>query len=431
MEDCFFNNIGFSCKKDDEKQIKRLLEIIGVDFSASLEPCFCMNFDYFSNACMGRNNTSLGLDEIFSILNRSFEEFILLGEYEDYESWCDRHIRHEEVYDSKTNKIYIGDNEYCYGNMTMFGHSVYDLIKEECERKALERDVPVKWKEYDLGVGVYPVGADFSDICEDVLDEKGDLEELGQKTEIKNITIVNIAEEKIKKIIDEAAKYGYEDIVQLLNDSFDLKYNPSRPAIIKHKPNQVQRYFADMIDHFLESWDSYTVEDLVNPCDKEMLNNIGNDEYLQIRNIRWHEDYHDYILDYYYNDKYLGTARVPTDGILGGALELKVLVSDSPVYTGKKSLWYEYRFLNLDYKAIKKHILRLFSDEVDKIEVIDEYKTGDPENDYISREDIKKITIKKNDSGDSLKAYNYENKKKLIDVARRFGIDYLKFDIQE
>ena len=121
-------------------------------------------------------------DEIYAIATMIFGD-IKLDYYEEIgHDVSDYYCKTEIEIDNKTYKIIT--SEYCYGDYTVFdGESVWEHIKEKCERKAKKENVEICW--YDEDGEFYPNDDDFSDLCNNVLDELGGIEKIGQKVKNK------------------------------------------------------------------------------------------------------------------------------------------------------------------------------------------------------------------------------------------------------
>lgn len=213
-----YSNIGFSCAKKDAKQVRKLLECMGIDFDDFHGSEAGVINSKFWNAELGYDNSGLKALDIYLIVNKLFKETTIFYESEEGNNTSDYYSRYEEIYDPKTNKILIGEKEYCYDGNEVFGKSAYDLIKEECEKAAKEKGIPIEWGEY------YPEGEEFYWLCEGILEEHGGIQGLGTKEYTKDISDIDIKQEDIIKIIDNAAKNGYNSLVDLILEAFNLNY---------------------------------------------------------------------------------------------------------------------------------------------------------------------------------------------------------------
>lgn len=213
-----YSNIGFSCTKKNAKQVKELLECMGIDFDALRGSEAGVIDSMFGDAEMGCDKSKLKAVEIYTIVNKLFKDTTILYESEEGNNTNDYYSRYEEIYDPKTNKILVGEENYCYDGDTVFGQSAYEIIKDECEKAAKEQGVPIEWGEY------YPEGDKFYSLCEGILENYGGIEGLGTKEYTEDIPDTDIKQEDIISIIDNAAKKGYNSLVDLLLKAFSLDY---------------------------------------------------------------------------------------------------------------------------------------------------------------------------------------------------------------
>ena len=211
-----YSNIGFACAKKNDKQVKNLLECMGIDFDDVHGSEAGEINSMFWKAEMGCDNSELKAEEIFAIVNKLFKDTTIFYESEEGNNTSDYYSRYEEIYDPKTNKISIGEKDYCYDGNEVFGESAYELIKEECEKAAKEQGIPVEWGDY------YPEGEDFYGLCEGILEDHGGIEGLGTKEYTKNISDIDIKQEYIISILDTAVKKGYDSLAGLLRETFCL-----------------------------------------------------------------------------------------------------------------------------------------------------------------------------------------------------------------
>ena len=277
-----FSNIGFSCKKQDIKLVKIFLKYLGVEFdnvhgseAGIINPKF-NNYDD-----MGRYSSKYETEVIYTIINKLFDKVCIYYEREEGNNTSDYYDRYEEVYDAETNMIYIGEKNYCYGDNTVFNQSIFEGIKDKCEEKAKNKNIPIKWREeFD---GIYPEGQKFINLCNKVIDSCGGIEELGTDIDYREIDSVDISESIIYEIIDEAAKYGDEDIIERLKEAFFNDYEPNRPKkieerlpivqkTIKNNINRINRNQEDLIaEHIIRTNESY---ENINSLDKDFT--VGN-----------------------------------------------------------------------------------------------------------------------------------------------------------
>lgn len=209
-----FLSIGFTNGKKDEL-IKKLLECLGVDFderyssqtgeiSSAFSPDYIGDLAYYYEPI-----------QIYGLLNKIFGQTFLYYEAEEGNDTNDYYSRYEEIYDPINNEINVGETDYCYDGDTVFGESVYDLIKEECEEAAKKQNIPIEWGEY------YPEGEEFYWLCKGILDDNGGLSGLGTREETKTLDEVDkikIETDIIDKILSTAKEKGYDDIEKIVTE---------------------------------------------------------------------------------------------------------------------------------------------------------------------------------------------------------------------
>lgn len=213
-----YSNIGFSCAKKNAKQVRKLLECMGVDFVDLHGSEAGIINSKFWDAELGCDNSELKTEVIYTIVNRLFEGTTIFYESEEGNNTSDYYTRYEEIYDPKANIVFVGEKDYCYDGNEVFGQSAYDLIKDECEAAAKKQGIPIEWGDY------YPEGEEFYYLCEGILEDNGGIEGLGTKETTKEIPSVEIQQEDIIRLIDDAAKRGYNSLVEMLLKGFDIKY---------------------------------------------------------------------------------------------------------------------------------------------------------------------------------------------------------------
>ena len=111
-----FSNVGFICEKENIENVKKLLECMGIDFDKVHGSEDGEINDMFWNVVdIGRDNSDFQPEEIYTIVNKVFENTIILYESEEGNSISDWYSRFEEILDPKKNKIYCGEYDYCIG----------------------------------------------------------------------------------------------------------------------------------------------------------------------------------------------------------------------------------------------------------------------------------------------------------------------------
>ena len=153
-------------------------------------------------------------------VNKIYSDTTIYFESETGSDTNDSYRRYEEIYNPRDKIVYIGELDYCYDGDTVFGESVFDILRDECEAAAIEEGIPIEWGDY------YPEGDEFSDLCYGILEEHGGLYGMGERTDTKSIENLNveIESDKLKSIIDNAAKNGYNDLVKDITRAFEMDY---------------------------------------------------------------------------------------------------------------------------------------------------------------------------------------------------------------
>ncbi len=217
-----FENIGFY-NSDNPEQVKQFLECVGVDFTDVHASEAGTIGKQFRNATMGENHSDLIPVKLYEITNRLFGETVIFFEKESGSNTSDAYYRYEEIYDPKTNSIYIGEMDYDYGEGTVFNVSPYKLIKNECEMVAKERNIPIQWDIRDCG-DLRPTGDEFSELCEQIYDKHGGLEGLGTRQKTENIPDdIIITDDDINNVITNLKAGWCDDLLLLFLMAFRRK----------------------------------------------------------------------------------------------------------------------------------------------------------------------------------------------------------------
>lgn len=221
-----FCNVGYSCEKKNARNVKKLLECFDVDFTERYgSEAGEINYMMWNVDDMGSYTGDYNLNEIYHIVNRVFNNTKIFYEYEVGNNTSDWYHRNEEIYDPETNNIYIGETDYCYGDGEVFGSTPYELIKEECEKTANDKNISIEWR--DDYSGICPVGEPFIKLCREIYDNHGGMEGLGTRQEKKSIPEMEIRQDVIIRLINEAAYRGYIGIVEDLKSAFNCDYEAS------------------------------------------------------------------------------------------------------------------------------------------------------------------------------------------------------------
>lgn len=215
-----FSRIGYICKDNNQKNVKELLTCMGINFSRVRGSEIGERNLMFDDATLGLNDGALEPKVIYTIVNRLFENTYILYDSEIGNDTNDSYYRYEEIYDPEKKIVHIAEIDYSYDGYEAFGESVFLLIKEECEKEAKTHNIPVKWD--DEGA---PDSDDFYDLCDKVLDSHGGLSALGKKERTEAISTVEIKKEVVNKIIENAVKYGYDNLTKLIKQFFENVLN--------------------------------------------------------------------------------------------------------------------------------------------------------------------------------------------------------------
>ena len=89
--------------------------------------------------------------------------------------------------------------------------------------KAKKENVEICW--YDEDGEFYPNDDDFSDLCNNVLDELGGIEKIGQKVKNKKKIKVKIYKNIIKDLIKKAEELNYKKLEEMMTKTFNNLIN--------------------------------------------------------------------------------------------------------------------------------------------------------------------------------------------------------------
>ena len=91
-----FSNVGFICEKENIENVKKLLECMGIDFDKVHGSEDGEINDMFWNVVdIGRDNSDFQPEEIYTIVNKVFENTIILYESEEGNSISEWYSRFE------------------------------------------------------------------------------------------------------------------------------------------------------------------------------------------------------------------------------------------------------------------------------------------------------------------------------------------------
>ena len=191
-------------KENNYELLKQLLECYGLNVEKEYKEVVC-------NCELDEKE----LDEIFAISNTLFNDVSLYYESSGGHSVTDYYYGTKISYSCdgiKETETY----DYCYGEGTINDKPVWIILKDECENQAKKKHIKVEWDEE---YGLYPAGDDgddFYDLCQSILRNHGDLEGLSTKKVKTDIKFIIINQETIQKIIENANKYKYKELLKIL-----------------------------------------------------------------------------------------------------------------------------------------------------------------------------------------------------------------------
>lgn len=201
-----FSNIGFLCKHNKEI-IMQLFECLGVDFDNVFESVACSPSNRFRPVIMGSIiRKSFEISDLYHIVNKLFNNVFIYYEFEKGNNTSDYYYRREEIYDPLKEELLIRECDYAYGNMVVFGQSVYDILKDEMEERAKQNSIFIKWKRDFL---LQPVGEEFINLCELIIDEHGGLPKIGTKDIVEKIPNNKLNRKLIQEIANIAGELVY------------------------------------------------------------------------------------------------------------------------------------------------------------------------------------------------------------------------------
>ncbi len=434
-----YSQIGFSCEKNGDR-VHELLECFGIDFNDYQSSKAGYIGDFYPDD-VGGYKSDLSVKEIYYIVNKVYSDTTIYYESETGSDTNDSYRRYEEIYNPKDQIVYIGELDYCYDGDKVFGESVFDILRDECEAEAMEKGIPIEWG------GDYPEGEEFSDLCYEILEEHGGIYGMGERTDTKSLEDlkIEIESEKLKSIIDNAAKNGYNDLVEDITKAFEMDY--VSPFVQKQekknkkktkKPSRDQLAVAKEIDKLNLELESTSLADVFWTYDQDAIDSLNEDDLIELAYYTETPDAPDEYVVLYHDGIKIASFEccANSDYVPAGVQGVGGLVY-TWAYIKKKEdgdlfLKYEYRFLNLEYEAIRKEILDLIGDK-EKIPVLDIYRTKNnndneeisvlwPGGNFVSKDSVLK-------ERDEFKYIDRGFENHIIKNARYLGIDYLKYDL--
>ena len=212
-----FENIGASTIKEMKDMVKQTMECFGVDF----EEVHCTEtgvIDYtFSPDLVGSNVERIDPHELFLLLNQLFGSTYVYYEAEEGNNTSDYYFREEKIYNPKTMEVRGGIKDYCYGDNEVFGESVYVVLQEEIEKKAMEKNIPISWDDEGYYFGPDWDNEEFAELCEEVAWNHS-IEKLGTKQYVEEIEIKELEDALIDTLIEKSTAKGYAELLLLLQE---------------------------------------------------------------------------------------------------------------------------------------------------------------------------------------------------------------------
>lgn len=417
-----YDQLGFRCDDIFRNQVKDLLECFGVDF----EKKYGVNVDRFYSVDLDDYgvlvDSRYDIETIYAVVSRLCHDVVIYYEYEHGNTICDAYNRYEKLYDPAEKKVFIGKAEFCYDGYQVFGSSVfYSMLKEECEKAAKKKHIPINWDV--AGYEMIPGSEEFNDICIDVLDEKGGLEYLGRKSYTEPIPDVEIEQEIIIRLIDDAAKIGHNTLAILIGKTFSVDYKSpfmrDLPDADSHYNERIYYRYRDTLlkikryNELYKTGYSYKYW-WRNDCDIKVLERIKNGTELRIKSYPVNG-----ILAFaevYYGDALIGvkdTKCFPKEALgLGENAFLWLVVKKSKKEFVNTS--FNYRLLDLNFDLLKDEIIKRVGRQytVQKGDIPQLLESITINGDYISE----------------LKVENEYDRQYLLQVANILGMDILRFD---
>ena len=187
-----------------EKVLNQFLECYGyeIDNYGSLNDINC---DYYED-----------LDSIYAIASVAFGNIHFYYEYSEGHTVSDGYSGDEIDYNEnndgkKKEKSY----DYCYGEFLSNGENGWYILKNEIETEAKKRKIKIKWE--NSRDDIYPSGEegdDFYELCSEILEKHGDLEGLSTREKTSKIKKIEVDQDKIMEIIENAKNKNYLELVE-------------------------------------------------------------------------------------------------------------------------------------------------------------------------------------------------------------------------
>ena len=387
-----FSNIGFSCINKNVERVKEVLECMGIDFDDSRDSEDGVINEMFLNIVeKGCNHSDFKPLEIYLIVNNIYNNTTIFFETEEGNNTSDWYSRHEEIYNPNTNKIMVGEYNYCVG---------------EGEDKEIN-----KW--------------------------------------VENIKNVDICEESIIGIIDNAAQKGYNELVEQIITLYKLNYvspykNKTEKKPIQKKPSREHLNEAGAIDNLNHVLEKTSFENIFCEFDQTEIERLKDDDVIDLEYYSDMIDEPDLFVQLSHNGIKIaslfnraGYSKYVPSGVHGAGGLVYTWATIKKNQNGNHYLKYEYRFLDLDYASIRKAIIDLLNSSEYKNGKMEDCEITDIDEDEIddfciSNNNMKTVSkksvlVKPSKFNNIVRGYELN----ILNIAKNLGIDCLQYDLND
>ena len=134
-----YSNVGFICNANKRKDVKELLECMGIDFnkkhvSEDGDVCEILDANDY-----GSYQGEYEIDIIYAIVNTLYNDIKILYSYEEGSSISDDYYSCEMTYDPHENKIYIYKSGYTNGEEDEDIKEIIDIPEIEIDNSTIQR----------------------------------------------------------------------------------------------------------------------------------------------------------------------------------------------------------------------------------------------------------------------------------------------------
>lgn len=192
-------NLEIQCNDLTEEMRSQLLE------------CFGIKFEKDGNLRDTLNE--IELDTIYAIVSSAFGDTSLYYYYHAGNSVCDWYAEHEVTYnDNNSGKKESREYEYMQEEV-----DVWDILQDEIEKQAKERNIEISWCKNDDG-SLYPdyENDEFYDLCSRVYSESGGEEELCTERRTGLVSDIWADRNELKKALNQARLKHYYALAEIL-----------------------------------------------------------------------------------------------------------------------------------------------------------------------------------------------------------------------